>query len=149
MKEISEQDGFTLIEALMAMMVLTIGILALSTMQIRSIDGNATANSLTSASSVAMDYYERIVNAGYNSTLLATSANPHSAAVELTWPSGVTAVVWSVQEGVVKGTIDIDGDGVVGEADEVGIKAVNLVVNYVDKSTAKALTVTFLKHELF
>ncbi|MBV5329869.1 MAG: prepilin-type N-terminal cleavage/methylation domain-containing protein [Chlorobium sp.] len=62
MKPTINQDGFTLIEAMIAMMLLTIGILPLFTMQIRAINGNATANSLTGASTRALDQIEQILS---------------------------------------------------------------------------------------
>jgi type IV pilus modification protein PilV len=155
MKKIAEQDGFTLIEALIAMLVLTIGILTLSSMQISAIKGNSTANSLTMASSVATDCYERLMSVEYDDAKMddTANANPHSSAdfpttLPLTLPPGVTSVSWSVQEWVV-GDGDNDGDGQTDEPDEVGVKAVTLSVNYNDKAIAKVLTVNFYKHGLF
>ncbi len=58
-------QGFTLIEALVAIVVLTIGILAVYSMQIASVKGNATASRLTSASSLAADRVERILVLDY------------------------------------------------------------------------------------
>lgn len=57
-----QESGFTLIEVLIAIMVLTIGILATYTMQVSSIQGNATANQLTTASTLALDEIEQILS---------------------------------------------------------------------------------------
>jgi len=151
MEKIAEQDGFTLIEALIAMLVLTIGILTLSSMQISAIKGNSTANSLTMASSVATDCYERLMSVEYDDATMKDTSNPHSHtefSTTLTLPPGVTSISWSVQEWVV-GDGDNDGDGQTDEPDEVGVKAVTLSVNYNDKAIAKVLTVNFYKHRLF
>lgn len=61
MKTITQQDGFTLIEAMIAIMLLVIGILPLFAMQISSINGNAAANGLTGASIRALDQIEQIL----------------------------------------------------------------------------------------
>ncbi len=60
MTTLNNTQGFTLIEVIVAMAVLAIGILALQTMQITSIKGNAHANRLTTSSIWASDRLERI-----------------------------------------------------------------------------------------
>ncbi len=47
----SSQKGFTLIETIVALGILTVGILSLYSMQITSIQGNATANRITQGTS--------------------------------------------------------------------------------------------------
>jgi len=61
MRSITQQDGFTLIEAMIAIAILIIGILPLFAMQISSIHGNATANNLTGASTRALDQIEQML----------------------------------------------------------------------------------------
>lgn len=61
MRSITQQDGFTLIEAMIAIAILIIGILPLFAMQISSIHGNATANNLTAASTRALDQIEQML----------------------------------------------------------------------------------------
>jgi len=142
--------GFTLIEALISMFVLTVGILALFTMQIGSTRGNTTANKLTIASSIAGNSFERLLNVPYTDPTMDPTANPH-AGTEITGlvlPSGVTSIAWNVTEWTNTDGLDNDGDGNVDEPDELNIKAVNLNVNYTDR-LAKTLTITFYKSELF
>lgn len=54
-------QGFTLIETVVAMVILTIGILALYSMQTTSVRFNATASVLTTSSSWASDRIERLL----------------------------------------------------------------------------------------
>lgn len=61
MRTITQQDGFTLIEALIAVAILITGILPLFAMQISSIKGNTIANNLTVASIRALDQIEQIL----------------------------------------------------------------------------------------
>lgn len=140
-----------MIEALIAMVLLTIGIMALYTMQVTAIKGNATANRLTISSSVATDSYERLLQAGYNDSVLDDTANPHdeSEFTNFSLPAPVTSLSWSVTEWTNGDGIDNDGDGDTDEGDETGIKQVALAVNYTDKGVAKTLNVTFYKYELF
>ncbi len=61
MNPLSEQKGFTLIEVLVAMVILTIGIFALYSMQISSITGNSHASHLTIAATWDVDQIEKFV----------------------------------------------------------------------------------------
>lgn len=58
--KLEKQDGFTLIEVLMAMVVGTIGLLAIALMQGVAIEGNTSGNKFTQATFVAQDMLENI-----------------------------------------------------------------------------------------
>jgi type IV pilus modification protein PilV len=62
MKSKYPEDGFTLIEVLVAMVVLTIGVLSLFAMQIGSIRSNSVANHMTDASTRGQDQIEQILS---------------------------------------------------------------------------------------
>ena len=66
MKIANNQKGFTLIEAMVALSILTIGILTLYTMQTTALKGNATANGLTTASTWATNRIEQILSMKYD-----------------------------------------------------------------------------------
>jgi prepilin-type N-terminal cleavage/methylation domain-containing protein len=153
MKPLLTQKGFTLIEALVAMVVLTIGILSLYTMQVSSINGNATANHLTVATTVANNCYERLWNTPYNHATMTDTAGAktHTQAelAGLSLPQEVTSVRWGVTTWTDGDTLDNDGDVDIDEDDETNIKLVALDVNYTDRAVAKTMTVTFYKSELF
>lgn len=141
-------QGFTLIEALMAMFVLAIGILAVNTMQISSMRGNATANKLTATSTLAGNIYERLLSVSYDDSTMNTNsnANPHDDTEinGLQLPSHVSSVEWNVREWTTTDGIDNDGDGTIDESDEMSIKTVTLNIHYND-IRAKTLTVIFYK----
>jgi len=66
MKIANNQKGFTLIEAMVAIVILTIGIISLYTMQTTALKGNATANGLTTASTWSGDRIEQILSMEYD-----------------------------------------------------------------------------------
>ncbi len=92
--------GFTLIEVLIAMTVFSVGILAVITMQTTSVSGNARAQSISKAASLAADRMEILMNLPYNTSLL---EDPPTSGI------GTDART----DGV-----DNDGDAAVDEADE-------------------------------
>ena len=54
------EAGFTLIETIIAVFVFTVGVLAAASMQISSINGNSTAQSLTQGANVAANQVENL-----------------------------------------------------------------------------------------
>ena len=64
------QKGFTLLEVMLALVVLTVGVFALQKMQIASTEGNASAQWLTSGATWASDRAERLINLAYTDALL-------------------------------------------------------------------------------
>jgi prepilin-type N-terminal cleavage/methylation domain-containing protein len=150
MKNRINQNGFTLIEALVAMVVLTIGILSLYTMQVTAVNGNTTANRLSVATTVATNCYERLWSIPYNDAQLSDTAGAktHTQA-EITGfvlPQGVTGVRWGVTTWLNNDNIDNDQDGEEDEDDETDVKLVALDVNYTDRNVAKTVAITFYKN---
>jgi prepilin-type N-terminal cleavage/methylation domain-containing protein len=69
--------GFTLIEVLIAMAIFAIGILAVTTMQMRSINQNASARMQTEATTLAVDWMERLLSLPYEDPWLDEAASPY------------------------------------------------------------------------
>lgn len=69
--------GFTLIEVLIAMAIFSIGILAVTTMQIRSINQNASARMQTEATTLAVDWMERLLALPYEDAWLDEASSPY------------------------------------------------------------------------
>ncbi len=63
---LARENGFTLIEALVAMVVLTIGILSVYAMQITSINSNSKSSHVTYASNWAAQRIEQIISTPYD-----------------------------------------------------------------------------------
>ena len=61
-------NGFTLIEVLMAMVIFLVGFLAVGSMQISAVNGNTTARMRTSASILAGDIVEQLMRCPYDTS---------------------------------------------------------------------------------
>lgn len=142
-------SGFTLIEAMIAVVLLAIGIMTLYTMQITSVKGNAKANALSYAANAANDCYERLQNIDYDNALFNEGpTHNHTSLAPISLPQNVSQVTWTVVDWVVSGTVDNDGDGEMGDGDENGIKFVTLNVSYRDSGEQKTYSMNFYKTEL-
>ena len=80
----SGQGGFTLIEVMIAMAILTIGILAVVGIQHRIVNGNTNANVVTQEMNLAQRYMEQFKNVADPSSL----NNLHLANVTATGQAG-------------------------------------------------------------
>jgi len=144
----SSKAGFTLIEVLGALTIFAIGILAVASMQISAINGNATANRLTTALTSAMDRVETLMALPYGNADLAGAAAPGTAHAPAAGDDGV----------------DNDGDGSIDEVGETAglltitwtvvetagenFKTVTVRANWTDRGTAKTATVDFVKADI-
>jgi len=80
----NSEDGFTLIEALIALFVLTIGVLGMMTLQTNAIRGNYRANTMTIATSIASRQVEELRNLPFTS-LTAGNATDPSTGYPIAW----------------------------------------------------------------
>jgi prepilin-type N-terminal cleavage/methylation domain-containing protein len=65
-----KNGGFTLIEVIIAMGILSVGIIAMYSMQVTGIQGNATASRITTEATWAADQVEKMVAMAYLDTPL-------------------------------------------------------------------------------
>ncbi len=112
-KSKSKQEGFTLIEVLMGIMILSIGIFALSSLQTFAIQGNASASRITESTAWASGQAEQIYAMDYDDLQdnnvagdLDEVDNPDHKLPDnddsRAWVNGGYSVVWNVEEGPVK-----------------------------------------------
>ncbi|MBW2364914.1 MAG: prepilin-type N-terminal cleavage/methylation domain-containing protein [Deltaproteobacteria bacterium] len=85
----ANEKGFTLIEALIALAIFSIGILGVATMQITAINSNTIARLQTEAAALATNRMERLHRLDYTDANL--SNGPHGPETE-----GAYRVAWSV-----------------------------------------------------
>jgi len=67
MKRFEHNEGFTLIEVMIAIVILTIGLLALVSVTVMVIKGNSLNRGITTATTLAKDQLETLKNTNYNS----------------------------------------------------------------------------------
>jgi len=79
-QRILRQDGFTLIEMMIAIVVLSVGLLGLAKLQITAIHGNTQTNNSTVAAALAQQIYEDVAARRGDDPLFA------SAQTDADWP---------------------------------------------------------------
>jgi len=108
---VATEKGLTLMEVLVAVVVLSLGLLGLERVHIAAIQANTIASRLTQATTLAQDRAEQLMALPYNDAALAattyTEPNP---------PQGYT-ITWTV------------------DAPSAGIKTINIDVTWKNKAS--------------
>ena len=76
MDKLKKENGFTLLEVLVAITIFAVGLLAVGALQTSAIKMNSTSNKLTNLSTLAMDQIEKLSALPYMDPDL--SAGPHN-----------------------------------------------------------------------
>ncbi|MEN8753071.1 MAG: prepilin-type N-terminal cleavage/methylation domain-containing protein [Desulfobacterales bacterium] len=98
----TSRNGFALIEVLMAMVIFTVGILALAGLQITTINGNAAARMQTEATAIGARIVERLRSLPFDHEDLLPTVHPHSLLASGSRPYVVN---WTVRADIpVNGT---------------------------------------------
>lgn len=92
MGKVERAAGFTLLEVIIAISILTFGLLAVASMQIASIRGNSLAGKNTEGTAWASDRLETLVSLPYTHSELASGAHTDPSP-----PTGFT-VTWNVTD---------------------------------------------------
>jgi type IV pilus assembly protein PilV len=91
----SRNNGFTLIEVLIAMAIFSIGILAVASMQLWNVKNNTTGNITTLATLLARDQMEQLKNVA-DVTTLASGTDPNNPVDENGNAGGIFTRSWVV-----------------------------------------------------
>lgn len=110
MGKLKKEDGFTLIEVLIAITIFAVGLLAVAALQTSAVKMNSTAGKLTHLSTLAMDQIEKLSTLPYSSADLDPDDNPHQEIM------GDYTVSWNVTddnpvENVKNITVEVTGRG--------------------------------------
>jgi type IV pilus assembly protein PilV len=82
-KNLAHTKGFTLIEVLVGLIILSIGLLGIAGMQITSVKGNYFSNNLTQATYVAQDRLEYLKNLPITNPIFASTATYTESQVDI------------------------------------------------------------------
>jgi type IV pilus assembly protein PilV len=80
---LSNQKGFTLLEILIAITILSVGLLALAEMTVYVIRSNAVGNKVTDATVMAQDKLEKLRNLAYSDTQLSNGGDNNDVSTDI------------------------------------------------------------------
>ena len=103
-KKSQKDQGFTLIEVLIAITIFAVGLLAVATMQISAIRVNSTAGQITTRMTWAQDKLEELMALPYSDPWIEDLGDPPSGtdtagnAHQETTPDGIYTISWTVTD---------------------------------------------------
>ena len=80
-----DESGFTLIEIMVAVFLLTIGLLGLMSVSVMVISGNSFSKTMTTATTLAKDKLEELQNTSYADITSSTSAETKETIYQRSW----------------------------------------------------------------
>ena len=91
------QSGFTLLEVMVAMVILAVGLLGLAALQVVAVRGNAFSGDMIYATALAQQTFEELNHCGFDDPALDASGNPHTRTA--VGDRGVSYTLrWNVQD---------------------------------------------------
>ena len=150
MKSGQRQQGFTLIEVLIAVTLLTVGILAAASMQISALGGNSLAIRVTTASTLAASAIEELMQIGYDDARLddTVALNPATFATNALYTEALNAAL-NAQDVSAHTLSAADGFEIFYQvADDyplVDCKTIRVMVRRDDRGVMRTVTFDFIK----
>jgi type IV pilus assembly protein PilV len=150
---LANQNGFTLVEVMVALAIFTIGILGVNAMQLAAIKGNATANVISQATTWASDRVEILSGLNYTDSDLDdadgdgnTGLNDAECCSDGNDPDGtaVTGCTAKADGCEAQGTYSIYWN-VAEDVTFPDIKNINVIVTKLDRGVPKSVTVSYMK----
>jgi prepilin-type N-terminal cleavage/methylation domain-containing protein len=143
---LKDDQGFTLIETIIAMAIFAIGILAVAKMMDTATYSNASARRLTDAASIAMDRLENLISLPYDHADLQDTNGDGAAGLEETGGNAdyeqilnnAYTLNWNIAP------IDLDADGDI-DNNGTGLpdaKTVTVIVSWRDRGRTRDLSIT-------
>ncbi len=128
-----DEKGLTLLEVLVAMVVLSLGLLALAKMQITAIQVNAASGRLTQGTAFAQDKVEQLMALPYADAKLddQTPVGEFTTYTETRPAQGYT-ITWTVDQ----------------DTPAVGVKTINLKVTWSNRGRQKTFLLAFFKESV-
>jgi len=130
---VATEKGFTLSEVLVAIIVLSLGLLGLESMHIAAIQVNTTASRLTQGTTLAQDRAERLMALPYDDPVLTdtTGLGSFTSHTDPSPPQGYT-IRWEVDTDVPS----------------AGIKLINIFVTWKNLKASKTFSLSVQKSNI-
>jgi type IV pilus modification protein PilV len=123
-----DEKGLTLLEVLVAMVVLSLGLLGLAKMQITAIQVNAASGRLTQGTAFAQDKVEQLMALPYDDAKLDTQVRTYTE----TRPAQGYTITWTVDQNPAPGDV----------------KTINVEVTWSNRGQKKTFELAFFKEKV-
>ena len=134
-----KEKGFTLLEVIVAISILTIGILAVASMQISSIRGNSLSSAVTGGTTWAGDQVERLMALPYDDPLLQDTDGDSAAGLDNTGFDNDPNTQADADQQAIEGRYTIYWN-VADDTPMTNTKTINVTVTWTDHGVQKTVS---------
>jgi type IV pilus assembly protein PilV len=138
----NNQQGFSLIEIMIAVTIFTIGILATGAMQMRAVSGNSFASGLTEATAIAQAQMEKLMALSYTDSALNDTDNDKTAGLD---DASTTTADGSAQYTGQTGTKYNIFWNVAVDSPVANTKQIRIIVQWTFRTAGKKVSLDFIK----
>ena len=143
------QEGFTLLEVIIAISILTVGLLAVASMQGSAIMANASATDITDATTMAADRLEKLAALSYNHTDLQDTDGDGAAGLGNTGfdadPLTAADADFGIAQQTARGKTYSVYWNIAANDPKVGTKTIQVIVTWEDHGRTKQLSLRHIK----
>jgi len=139
MRKGSKQEGFTLLEVIVAISILTFGILAVASMQAASIRGNSLSSAVTGGTTWAGDQVERLMALPYDDPLLQDTDGDAAAGLNNTGFDNDPDTQADADHQATEGRYTITRT-VADDTPITNTKTINVTVTWTDQGVQKSIS---------
>jgi type IV pilus modification protein PilV len=136
-----QEQGFTLLEVMIALFILAFGLLAIATMQATAIKANSRAMGLTEAANLAQDRMEKLINLAYTDNDLTDTDGDGQGGLDHTGAGADHTIAWTATNGVVY-TVYWN---VAADEPIRNVKTIRMIVRWPDRGLMRTATFDFMK----
>ena len=138
MRKRSKQEGFTLLEVIVAISILTFGILAIASMQAASIRGNSLSSDVTGGTTWAGGQVERLMALSYDDPLLQDTDGDGAAGLNDTGFDDDPDTQADADQQAIEGRYTINWNVAVNTP-ITDTKTINVIVTWTDHGVQKTV----------
>ncbi|MCP4022234.1 MAG: prepilin-type N-terminal cleavage/methylation domain-containing protein [Desulfobacteraceae bacterium] len=139
-----DSNGFTLVEVMIALVILSIGILGIASMNVSSVQGNGYALNLTSATNIGQEIIEEMMKASYFDTNYFTDQNGDGQA-GLVNTGGAADYSWTK---TVEGTLFTAGWNI-SPLDPINdTNTIQINITWIEKNQNRVLSMTYMNFDI-
>lgn len=140
-KYFNKSAGFTLLEVLIALVILAVGLLGTILLETTTVTGNSFSRELQTAAILAEDFVEQVQTMEFSDSLISAGTHPTTGDISNGWEANPIDEAGN-NGGMYSRTWSVADNALIADT-----KTVSVTVSWVKKNVPHSIVFTTIKHE--